>query len=337
MIIYKFHKYILVFFIGIFIGWQSYSQTPLMSQSFIANNFFNPATVGFGTNSQIQSFFRNQFDGVGYPYRTIGIGVDFSLSRNEKNNFLNNMGIGIQGVSEQVLNGALQKNDFTISVANRIFLNNEKTSSIALGISSTLISRNIDKSVLTFSDQYYSGRLFNNSSLESISDYPTKYSTNFGLMYTKVSPNIFIQIGGSTYYINRTAISQIYENLNQTYQFNSTLNFEHTILDNHTFFVHANYQYRFETEFVYLGGAIGFPLQNRIENNNRFYLGCLYRSKDAIIPYIGLLFNKYKLGLTYDIYNNKMTNSNLHPQTLEITLLSFFGKNYSKNLKGVFN
>jgi hypothetical protein len=328
---------ILTFCVALLMGINSFGQTPFMSQPFFATNFFNPASVGFGDNNQFQTFYRNQFSGVGDPYRTIGVGADFALFKNEENEGYNNFGLGIQAVSEQVLNGILKTNEITFSLANRVFLDRDRTRFISLGISSTMINRNIDRNALTFGDQYNSGRLFNPTSLENLGNFPVKFSTNGGIMYTQVSPDVFMQFGGSTYYINRSSNTQVYGNFNQTFQFISSFNYEKKILDDNTFFVHANYQNRAEAEFLYLGGAIGLPIQGAYNNNNRLYLGCFYRSSDAIIPYFGMLYNKYKIGVTYDIYNNKMTMSNLHPQTLEFTLSSYLGRNISKNLKSIFN
>lgn len=328
---------LLSLFILLMINGSLLSQTPYMSQPFMATNFFNPAAVGFGDNNQFQSFYRNQFSGVGNPYKTIGVGLDFALFKNEANDYNNNFGLGIQGVSEQVLNGVLQTNEITLSLANRVFLNQDKTSFFSLGISSTLITRNIDRSALTFGDQYNSGRLFNSSSLETIGSIPAKFSTNGGIMYAAASPNMFLQVGGSTYYINRSSSTQTYGNVNQSFQFISTLNLEHKLLENNTIFVHANYQNRLEAEFVYVGAGIGLPIQTYYDNYNRLYIGCFYRSKDAFVPYIGLLYNKYKLGVSYDIYSNKMTASNLHPQTIEFNLTTYLGRNISKNLKSIFN
>jgi hypothetical protein len=111
-----------------------------MSQSFVATNFFNPAAVGFGDNNQFQSFYRNQFSGVGDPFRTVGVGVDFALFKNEDNDYFNNFGLGLQGVSDQVLNGILQKNEITLSLANRVFLNRDRTSYLALGIDYLIVA-----------------------------------------------------------------------------------------------------------------------------------------------------------------------------------------------------
>jgi len=117
----------------------------------------------------------------------------------------------------------------------------------------------------------------------------------------------------------------------------TTLNYEHRLIEENTFFIHADYQQRLESEFFYTGGAIGLPIYSRDDLQNKFYIGCFYRSNDAIIPYVGLLFNKYKIGLTYDIYQNGMTMSNLHPQTIEFNLSTYLGRNISKNLKSIFN
>ena len=314
-----------------------HTQTPFMSQPFVATNFFNPATVGFGTNNQFQTFYRNQFSGVGDPFKTIGVGVDFALLKNEENEGYNNFGLGLQGVSEQVLNGILQTNEITLSLANRVFLNKDRTSFFSIGISSTYISRNIDRNALTFGDQYNSGRLFNTTSLETIGNFPTKFSTNGGIMYSFVSPDVFLQTGASTFYINRSTNALNYGNVNQSFQMITTLNYEHRLMEDNTYVIHADYQNRLEAEFIYVGGAIGMPINVMDEQQNKFYLGCFYRTKDAIVPYVGLLYNKYKIGLTYDIYQNSLTMSNLHPQTIEFNLSTYLGRNISKNLKSIFN
>ena len=316
---------------------ETYGQTPFMSQSFVASNFFNPANVGFGTNNQFQTIYRNQFSGVGDPFKTIGVGVDFALFKNEENEGYHNFGIGLQGVSEQVLNGVLQTNEITVSLANRVFLNKNRTQYFSIGISTTFISRNVDRNALTFGDQYNSGRLFNSTSLETIGNFPTKFSTNGGIMYSAVSPESFMQLGASTFYINRSSNDQVYGNVNQTFQFLSTFNFEHKLFEDNTIMIHANYQNRLEAEFFYVGGAIGLPIYAKDELQNKFYIGCFYRSKDAIVPYFGLNYNKYKIGFTYDVYQNSMTKSNLHPQTIEFNLSTFLGRNSSKNLKSLFN
>ena len=313
------------------------AQTPYSSQNFTATNFFNPASVGFGVNNKFQTFYRNQFSGVGNPYRTIGIGLDMGLFKNENNQGNNNFGMGIQAVSEQVMDGVLQTNAITLSLADRIFLNEGKTSYLSLGISATLITRTVDAARLSFGDQYNSGRLFNASSLEVINSFPSKYSTNTGLMYTYLSEKMFLQIGGSLFFINRSSNLQVFDKVEQTYQSLGLINFEKIIGEDKTILLHADYQKRVESEYYYTGAAVGLPLYSSYGKMNRLYVGCFYRSKDAIIPYLGILYNKYKFGLSYDVYQSNMPMSSLHPQTFEFTLSTYLGRRTTENLISLFN
>jgi hypothetical protein len=219
---------IVYFIFGIFLltfAQDTFAQTPYSSQNFNLNNFFNPATSGFGINNKVQTIFRTQYEGVGSAYRTIGLAADVALL--SKNNYdkNNHFGLGIQAVSEQVLDGILQTNAITLSLANRIFFNEIKTSSLALGISSTLITRTIDASKLTFGDQFNSGRLFNTTSLEVINAVPSKFSSNVGILYTLSNDQTFFQLGGSLFYINRSSIEQALEKFEQSYQNIAQINF----------------------------------------------------------------------------------------------------------------
>jgi type IX secretion system PorP/SprF family membrane protein len=309
------------------------AQTPYNSQGFMSTQYFNPATVGFGMNNRFQSFFRTQYAGVGDPFYTTGAAVDFGFFKSNENPN-NSFGYGIQAVSEKVLNGILQTNSISNSLAYRIFFNEKQSSYFALGIGYSILTRTLDASLLSFGDQYYSGRLFNPSSLEAISKYPTKYTTNAGFMYGYQSEKSYFQIGASEFLVNRTTNTIITNEPNQNYQFLALFNLEYQLADNKTLIFHADYQNRLEKEFFYTGAAVGVPLNNEM---NRFYIGCFYRTKDALIPYLGLMYNRYKLGLTYDIYSNSLTSSNLRPQTIEFSLSTSLGRKHSDNLKSLFD
>lgn len=213
------------------------------------------------------------------------------------------------------------------------FFNKKQTSYFALGIGYSVLTRTLDASLLSFGDQYYSGRLFIPSSLESISKYPTKYTTNAGFIYGFQSEKSFFQIGASEFLVNRTINTIISNEPNQNYQFSALLNLEYQLEDDKTILFHADYQNRLEKEFL-CWSRFRCTLSNEM---NRAYFGCFYRNKDAVIPYLGLMYNKYKIGLTYDIYSNSLTSSNLRPQTIEFSLSTTLGRKYSENLKSLFD
>jgi len=319
------------------------SQTPFISQNFSNTQFFNPASVGFGSYNRFSSFYRSQFSGVGTPYKTIGLNLDFGFLKNEGTE-MNNLGFGIQGISDQVLDGILQTNSITLAIADRIFFDDLKTNFLALGIGTTFVTRTIDNASLVFGDQFIAGRLLNTSSLEVLNNNNISKNTfNVGLLYSHNDNLSYMQLGASSYFINRstgynsTNDSISVKPINQFSQILGQFNYERVFGGNKTFMIHANYQNRYENEFIFAGGAIGLPFNETYESTNRLYLGCFYRSKDAVIPYIGLMFNKYKLGITYDIYNNDMTAANLKPQTFEFTLSTYFGKRRNEGLRSIFD
>lgn len=317
---------------------QAAAQTPFISQNFTASSYFNPASVGFGSYNRFQSFYRSQFSGVGKPYKTIGLAADFGFLRNDKTE-PNNFGFGVQGISEQVLDGVLQTNYITATIADRIFFDDFNNHYLAIGLGSSLITRTVDYQNLVFGDQFYAGRLLSPTSMEVLNSYQTKSTINVGAIYSFNSDRTFFQIGASSYFINRVS-GLTSDSLKPANQFNQILgqfNYEQVFSEDKTLMVHANYQNRYEDVFYYVGAAIGIPFNYSYDEVNRFYMGCFYRSKDAVVPYVGLMFNKYKLGITYDIYNNDLTAANLKPQTFEFSLTSYFGKRRSHGLRSLFD
>jgi type IX secretion system PorP/SprF family membrane protein len=336
-------KIILGFLFCFIFLYNAKSQTPFISQNFNSTQFFNPASVGFGSYNRFNSIYRSQFSGVGRPYKTIGLNLDFGFLKNEGAE-MNNLGFGIQGISEQVLDGILQTNSITATIADRIFFDDLRTNFLSIGIGTTFVARTIDNSSLIFGDQFTAGRLLSASSLEVLNNNNlSKNTINVGLLYSHNDNSSYMQIGLSSYFINRsTGYNTTNDSLrvNPINEFSQTLaqfNYEQVLGDNKTLMIHANYQNRYENEFIFAGGAIGLPFNETYESTNRLYIGCFYRSKDALIPYIGLMLNKYKFGMTYDIYKNDMTIANLKPQTFEFTLSTYFGKRRNEGIRSIFD
>ena len=155
------------------------AQTPFISQNFNNTQFFNPASIGFGSYNRFSSIYRSQFNNVGRPYKTIGLNLDFGFLKNSGED-MNNLGFGIQGISEQILDGILQTNSITATIADRIFFDDFGMNYLAIGIGSTYINRTIDYALLNFGDQFIQGKLVNTSSLDIINKDQSKNTINVG-------------------------------------------------------------------------------------------------------------------------------------------------------------
>ena len=180
-----------------------HAQAPYISQNFNNNQFFNPASVGFGSYNRFSSIYRSQFTSVGRPYKTIGLNVDFGFLKNDGAD-MNNLGFGIQGISEQILDGILQTNSITATIADRVFFDDARTTYLSLGIGTTFVNRTVDYSSLIFGDQFTSGRLLNATSMEVLNNNFSKNTLNVGFLFSRNSYTSFFQLGASSYFINRS-------------------------------------------------------------------------------------------------------------------------------------
>ena len=72
---------------------------------------------------------------------------------------------------------------------------------------------------------------------------------------------------------------------------------------------------------VVLGGALGLNANNDEETPTNFYVGSWLRLNDAIIPYVGLEWNDFRLGMTYDINYSNLKVGSQSRGGIEISLI----------------
>jgi hypothetical protein len=63
----------------------------------------------------------------------------------------------------------------------------------------------------------------------------------------------------------------------------------------------AIYQNQAGTSYYSVGGAIGYFLSDEGEDNIILNGGLWYWSKNAVIPYVGLVYKNFQVGVSYDV------------------------------------
>lgn len=310
----------------------------MTSQGFLNLPQNNPAMSGMGKNDKAQFYYRSQFVGFGEPFMNFGLHFDYAIKKKDPEQ-INNIGIGGFIESENMLNGALQKNAINLTIADRVFLDPSNESYIALGIGTSFATRYLDVSKLTFGDQYNSGRLFINSTLETFQKYPSFFSSNAGLSYVNNDENSFFQMGYGIFYINRLpSETMAYTEFTNAFLFNAMLNYEYQFPSMSSLLINLGYDKRLEKTYAYAGMAIGLPLFYSYNSpDNRLYFGLNYRVKDATVPYIQLLYNQYKFGISYDFYQNDLTMANISSKTFEISIAKSLRRRNNRNYQSLFN
>ena len=70
-----------------------------------------------------------------------------------------------------------------------------------------------------------------------------------------------------------------------------------------------------------MGGALALTLNGDFDKPTSVYLGSWYRLKDALIPYLGLEWNDFRLGATYDVNTSSLKTASQRRGGIEISLI----------------
>ena len=318
----------------------------VLSQPYVNAQFQSPALVGEGQYDQrIQSNLRTQmFNNINVS-STIVAGWDGRFkSKVAENN--SSFGYGFQIMSDQLAGGLLQTNYLTLNLAYRVFVDEGKNNSIALGLAGTYAQSSLNQSMLKLGDQLNSQMNNLSSAGFPVSElyfnkFPASLTANTGFVFTNHSENKFIQVGVGAFF---NTIPNIVNNVKQEasgMRSSLFLNSELEISENKTFVIHASYSNRSSNasinQQVLLGGAISMPINNKFDEIKRLYVGCYYRLNEAIIPTFSMMMNSYIFGLSYDIYNNDLSGASIKQNGFELSLSKSFGKKRNEFLRTLFD
>ena len=322
------------------------AQNMLLSQPYVNAQFQNPALVGDGIYDQrIQSNLRTQIFANNNIANTIVGSWDSRFKNNDTENS-NFFGYGLQIMSDQLAGGLLQTNYLSMNLSYRIFLDDKKHKSIALGLAGTYAQTFLNQSMLKLGDQLYS-QMINLSSMSglpatqlSFNKFPYSFTANTGFVFKHHNEKSYIQAGiGAFNNIANvfTDISQEFSGLRGTVFINA----EQLLESEKTYVLHASYSNRSNNttinQQVIFGGFLGLPIEYKPESLSRLYLGCYYRLKEAFIPTVSFMMDGYVFGISYDVYNTDITGARLKLNSFEISLSKSFGKKRNEWMRTIFD
>ncbi len=308
-------------------------QELILSQPFSASQYQNPASVGSGAyDKRFQSNYKNQvIDGNANLFNTYLFSFDTRL-KNDLEDSYNYFGFGIQYIDDEVMKGVIKNNYFTLNTAYHIFFDRELYSHLSLGIGVTYAFTNIDRSKLRFNDQYDYRGLLTMPTFENLQNYPSNFTSNAGVMYTLHDEKKFMQAGFMTYLYEKPSVTYSPFNVASNLRYRAFINSEIPILDNNSFLIYFNYLNRASSNQFIFGGLFGLKVRNDQNNYDKLYVGCLYKSKESVIPTVSFVQNKSTYGFSYDVYGSNLTASNIKMSSFEFTLSKRFG-NKRKELR----
>lgn len=300
------------------------AQDPHFSQFFSSPLTLNPALTGkFSGDYRISGNYRNQWPTINNAFTTATASADFHILQN-KIASNDTWGLGFVGYNDNSSNGAVKFNYASLSTAYHKGLDEEGIHSLGAGFQVTYANMLINTAQLKFEDQLtssgftgVSSEVFNSSTLKS-----SYVDVNAGILYNgSTSDRNNFYFGVSMYHINRprqdfTGAQYI---LNPRTTFHGGGYFP--LGPNSTLHVSALQMFQGGASETMLGGAIQLSATPDAAKPTSFYFGSWMRFNDAIIPYLGLEFDDFRLGLSYDYNSSSLKTASQNRGGIEISLI----------------
>jgi type IX secretion system PorP/SprF family membrane protein len=302
------------------------AQDPHFSQFYSSPLTLNPALTGkFDGIVRAAGNYRDQWPAINKAYVTSTISVDGNILQ-KKLSDVDAWGVGIMGMTDKTANGILSSNYISFSTAYHKGLDEDGIHQIGVGFQGTYATKKLDGTKLNFENELALDGTWSNPSGEGIDNSIVNvnfFDFNAGVLYNgSTNGNNNFYFGVSTYHINRPKESFV--NGFYTLQPRSTIHAGgyFPITYNAVLHVSALHSRQAGANETVLGGAVAINVNNDMTVNPvNVYLGTWLRFEDALIPYVGLEFNPFRLGASYDLNTSSLKSASQSRGGVEISLV----------------
>lgn len=318
------------------IHFSQYSETP---------SSINPALAGVTYNTRVIGNYKSQWSSVANKYQTMGVSFEQTIKHKKlKGNYFAVAANIFRDVSGDAKLSTLNPN-LGISYLQKV----SKKMKLSAGLQSGFFYRTIDASNLRF-DSQYDGIAYNpnrpTGEPEPLKSGVTAFDLGGGVNLNFVESDKFISaknaakfdIGISAYHfgVGKSTFLNSNERLDSRLcaYFNGDFNIPNSINAIMPSFLYM----RQGTSSEFIAGALfkfilGDPsTYTSLKKPRAFSIGGYYRYRDAIVPSILFQYNKYAIGISYDINVSPLTPASRRNGGLEVMLRYNVFPGYGVNL-----
>ena len=302
------------------------AQDPTFSQFFSSPLNVNPAlTANINSDWRMITNYRSQWMNASSPYVTGTISYDAKILQGknvylEENNFL---GLGGMLMFDRALGGIAKATFGALDLSYHVKLVDGPTKHrLAAGFGAGYGRRSVDFSRLDFGEQY-TGYGFNTNlptGENALSNMKGYVSVNAGITYSVTSDNSNFDIGAGLFHVNRPRQTFLQDD-NQRLAMREVLhaNFE-TFINDRAFFNSAGiWQVQGKARYLSAGGGMGYYLGD--DKGPVINAGLWYWAENGFVPYLGLVYNNFQFGLSYDITTSKLSEAARKPSSVELSII----------------
>jgi type IX secretion system PorP/SprF family membrane protein len=311
------------------------AQDPSYSQFFASPLTLNPALTGkFNGDLRIAGNYRNQWPTVNNAYITSSVSVDMPILQ-DKIREGDRWGLGMMAMTDKTANGILTSNYFALSTAYHKTLDENGWHTIGVGFQATYANRTLDGPRLHFLDGLQIDGTWLPSASEPVNLQVVTASyvnMNAGILYNgSLDGNNEVYFGVAMYNINQPKASFLGAN-DITIPNRLTIHgggYFPSPSTGTTWYVSGLYNKQATASEVVLGGALEIQASTEEDKLVNVYIGSWVRLNnvsDALIPYVGLDYGSFNLGMSYDVNVSAFKTASESQGGVEISLIYIFKK-----------
>lgn len=291
------------------IHWSQFSDNPI---------FQNPGQAGnFKGDYRFIGNYRDQWRAVTVPFQTTSISVDGRIPK------FKNMGIGGLLFHDIVGDGKLRTIEFQTNLNIPLYLKKDSSIVIRPGFNLGVNQRQVNSQLLTFDNQYNGTKFDENLPTDEI--FTTKSRTNlsvgFGTVLDwRINKKNKLNTGFGFYNLNRPNQGFLSAEIRRDIRTNLHARLDYKLKKNFFLLPAVNFSKQGKyTEFV-LGTSVKYKLTEHLGEYRALYAGVWYRTKDAGYLTIGMDYQNWFVGVSYDMNFSKLTQASNARGGLEIAL-----------------
>jgi type IX secretion system PorP/SprF family membrane protein len=297
----------IVFFL--FYTFHAISQDIHFSQLYEKPLLRNPALAGtFTGDIRVIGAFRNQWQTIPVDYRTSAASVEYKYQLNE--DFVT---FGVQMIHDVAGDSRLGKRQFLPVVAYSKLLNYYNNTYITGALSFGFVNTSFDMARLRFGDQFVNGSYSptNPTNVNFLNSTVNYRDLSTGILLSGESGYCKYLVGAAYFHFNdpQIAFSSLNDmRLNRKVALNAQFAYLTSESGDRVVFYGDYFRQGGNNQFQ--GGVLYkytfVEEEEFVVENESLSLGCFYRWNDAIIPIARYQYNKWTLGVSYDVNASKL-------------------------------
>jgi type IX secretion system PorP/SprF family membrane protein len=303
----------------------SFGQDINFSQFYDIPMLRNPSLGGiFNGNVRVTSAYRNQWQSVTVPYRTVAFGLELKRSMGENSN--DYITYGIQLTNDMAGDSRLSRTQVFPMFNYHKSLNEEKATFISAGFMGGPVMQQFDPSKLSFDDQFVHGSYSaSNPTAQTFSTTKRTYwDPAVGLTYSSTAgENTNFYIGTGIFHLTKPKVAFMEQNNNITLLPKYVLNAGLTkpMSDDNRLILYGDFFMQGGSKQMQGGFMVSHDLVKRDEDDKVSITGGIfYRHKDAMMPVVKLEYYKTTIGMSYDMNTSKLKTASEYRGGYEVTV-----------------